>query len=169
MALVACTECGKDISTEAQACPHCGKKRQTPGFWSKAIGPVALLVGLFWLGHILTSGPIAGLGTGNASSAAIPTCSPRNVTLNKTTVNTRGDYATLTGIVRHNCPGSTGLKLKWTAYNSDGSVAFSQEFWPASTNNIPANTDFPFQFMNQAPRGQWTYIVVPAEVHAWGG
>ena len=29
MALVKCRECGKDVSTEASACPHCGAPRST--------------------------------------------------------------------------------------------------------------------------------------------
>ena len=29
MALINCTECGKEASTQAEACPHCGMKMPT--------------------------------------------------------------------------------------------------------------------------------------------
>ena len=29
MALIDCKECGKEISSEAPACPHCGKPQKT--------------------------------------------------------------------------------------------------------------------------------------------
>ena len=36
MALIKCTECGKEISSKAKICPHCGaknKKRTSPSAW----------------------------------------------------------------------------------------------------------------------------------------
>src|SRR6476469_7596301 len=44
MALVACSECSKEVSTQARACPHCGAKR------AKSAGPIAyIFAGLFFL------------------------------------------------------------------------------------------------------------------------
>jgi hypothetical protein len=31
MALIKCPDCGKDVSLEAAACPHCGRPGKTPG------------------------------------------------------------------------------------------------------------------------------------------
>lgn len=31
MALTQCTECGRDVSSSAPTCPHCGKVRKRPG------------------------------------------------------------------------------------------------------------------------------------------
>ena len=45
MALVVCKECGKEISSSATTCPHCGKvRRLTPGqlVWS---GLLLLMLG----------------------------------------------------------------------------------------------------------------------------
>lgn len=45
-----CRECGKEVSTEAKACPHCGAKKPVP----KKVGPIGtaivVLIGLviFW-------------------------------------------------------------------------------------------------------------------------
>jgi hypothetical protein len=59
------------------------------------------------------------------------------------------------------------VELKWTAFNADGTVAFSSEFWPASTTNIPPHTDYAFEMMNAAPRGKWTYQVSPISTSVW--
>jgi endogenous inhibitor of DNA gyrase (YacG/DUF329 family) len=43
VALVACAECGKAVSTDARVCPHCGKRRRR-GVLSSARLAVPLLV-----------------------------------------------------------------------------------------------------------------------------
>jgi hypothetical protein len=55
MALTACTECGKDISTKAAACPQCGAKR--PRSWTWLWILVGLVVALFTFGYIAASTP----------------------------------------------------------------------------------------------------------------
>ena len=77
-------------------------------------------------------------------------------------------YARLTGVVRNNCSISAGIQLKWTAFNKDGSVAFSQDFWPAHTTNIAPSSDYPFEMMNSAPRGSgWKFDVTPISITSW--
>ena len=49
MALINCSECGKEVSTEAEACPHCGAKQPREFVWLKLVAlivivPIALLV-----------------------------------------------------------------------------------------------------------------------------
>lgn len=57
MAMIDCHECGKPVSTEARACPHCGAKaKATPGN--------RLLWGL--LGLIALVALIATFGTGSS-------------------------------------------------------------------------------------------------------
>jgi hypothetical protein len=87
--------------------------------------------------------------------------------LTKTKVRTEYDYATLTGIVTNHCTSAVGVQLKWTAFNSDGTIAFSEDFWPASTTNIPPQTDYAFEMMASAPRGRWTYTVEPISINVW--
>lgn len=77
------------------------------------------------------------------------------------------DTSKLTGIVTSHCASAAGVELKWTAYNADGSVAFSTNFWPASTTNIPPHSNYAFEMMDAAPRGKWTYDVEPVDVHVW--
>ena len=44
MALIICSECGKEISRRAKQCPGCGVDRD-PDFFSKLIGIPVLLIG----------------------------------------------------------------------------------------------------------------------------
>ena len=37
MALISCTECGKEVSTQAEACPHCGMKMPKKSVWPTVI------------------------------------------------------------------------------------------------------------------------------------
>ena len=108
MALTNCHECGKDVSTEAKTCPHCGAKPKTP-----------VANALYYIGVFVAL--IVFVGYCNRQDGTA-TRSPATATLPAT---------------------------------------------PASTTNIPPNTDFPFETSNHAPRGKWTYQLVPVEVHVW--
>lgn len=46
MALITCRECGKEVSSQAKQCPHCGCAVQTGGIWAMAIliGVIFLLI-----------------------------------------------------------------------------------------------------------------------------
>lgn len=44
MALKPCKECGKEISTEATVCPHCGKKSPTTGAMTPSRGAMGCIV-----------------------------------------------------------------------------------------------------------------------------
>ncbi len=70
MAMKTCKECGKEVSTSAKACPHCGKTN--PSGRSTAVKVVGGIVG----GIILLSvcGRLAGGGRSNSPSAT--TASP---------------------------------------------------------------------------------------------
>jgi len=166
MAMTKCRECGQELSTKAETCPHCGAKR-------KKGSPILRLIilGLFLLIVVAwCSGPHPSYSPGTVSaptSLPPPSCGPNDFTITKLNAYVEYDYAKLTGIVRHSCSFAVGVQLKWTAYNSDGTVAFSQDFWPASTTNIPPNTDYPFEMMNTAPRGKWRYTVEAIGVDQW--
>lgn len=97
----------------------------------------------------------------------VSNCGPESFAVSKLKAWTEYDYAHLTGIVRHNCSSAVGVQLKWTAFNADGTVAFANNFWPASTTNIPPNTDYAFEMMNAAPRSKWRYTVEPVGIYSW--
>lgn len=86
MALVKCEECGKEISTDVKACPHCGKRRPSKDV---GIGVIALaFLGMIWfLYHEF------GDSTETASAAAsAPTANRTIYTTTATQLNK--DYAT---------------------------------------------------------------------------
>ncbi len=100
-------------------------------------------------------------------SLPVAPCAAADFSVSKTKAVVEYDEARLTGLVTNHCKSSAGIRLKWTAYNSDGTVAFSNDFWPASTTNIAPGQDYPFEMMNTAPRGKWTYTVEPLSVDIW--
>jgi hypothetical protein len=133
---------------------------------------LCLILGIGFAGFCLVLGTMQ--STSEVKSISHPetsedafTCTPAAFSLAKTRASVEYDYAKLTGIVSNHCKQAVGVQLKWTAFNSDGTVAFSQDFWPASTTNIPPTTDYPFEMMAAAPRGKWTYKVEPVALRQW--
>ena len=133
----------------------------------KGIGVVVVLLLAFALiGKVVSESsghPSAQINRDTGSSS----CTAADFTLSKVKAATEYDEAKLTGIVTSHCASAVGVQLKWTAFNTDGTVAFSSDFWPASTTNIPPNTDYAFEMMDSAPRGKWTYRVEPIKVTIW--
>jgi hypothetical protein len=67
MALTRCKDCGKDLSTDAEKCPHCGARAQSISVAGKnsAIGCVGLiviviLIAMFFGSSDKTTAPVAG-------------------------------------------------------------------------------------------------------------
>lgn len=56
MALRACKECGKEISTDAKVCPHCGKRVGMSTLSGCLLIVVAVILGLIILNKILDTG-----------------------------------------------------------------------------------------------------------------
>jgi DNA-directed RNA polymerase subunit RPC12/RpoP len=160
MAIVACSECGKEVAESAQTCPHCGIKRNR---FAKLV-PGLVTAGGIILVLAYCSG---GGGTVRNRAATDDPCPPgKFLVVNHRAVSDSG-YAKLTGLVKNTCAVSAGVRLKWTALNSDGTVAFSDDFFPAHTTNIAPGAEYPFETSNHAPPGRWTYTVEPVEVLHW--
>lgn len=133
----------------------------------KGFGVVAILILAFALIGVMVSGSSRQPSTQTNRDTGPSSCTVADFSLSKTKANTEYEEAKLTGIVTSHCASAAGVQLKWTAFNSDGTVAFSSDFWPASTTNIPPHTDYPFEMMESAPRGKWTYQVEPIKVNVW--
>lgn len=54
MALEACAECGKDVSSEAKSCPHCGVNRES-GFAvvNRVGGNVGVILAVLFVAFLL--------------------------------------------------------------------------------------------------------------------
>lgn len=48
MAMTKCKECGKEVSTSADTCPHCGIKKPGASAKEAVIGGVAILIAMAW-------------------------------------------------------------------------------------------------------------------------
>lgn len=74
MALVSCSECKKEISSDATACPHCGKPQSKP---AQGVGCGTLLIVCF-VGFIVILAMLSFSGSGPGNSP--PTSAPVNFT-----------------------------------------------------------------------------------------
>lgn len=66
MALRPCRECGKEVSSDANACPHCGKRIQKKT--STGTGCLAIIIGFVVIAAVI--GSIQHSGSGGTSSPA---------------------------------------------------------------------------------------------------
>ena len=103
-----------------------------------------------------------------AFSEPVPSgCTIDNVELSKITVEDKKNYIHLRGIIKHSCKGAIGIELKWDSKYKDGSVAFAKKFWPNSVQNIPANTEFPFESRNPSKIPTETNSVGVVSITSW--
>jgi hypothetical protein len=60
MALIKCKECGKELSSAATACPHCGKPapKQTTPAAKGCLTIIIVIVVLAWIGHCSSSNDV---------------------------------------------------------------------------------------------------------------
>lgn len=97
----------------------------------------------------------------------VSACTPAQFTLSKIQTSEDSGYIHLTGIATNNCSVAAGVQIKWTLYDAHGNVIADQEFWPASTNNIPPHTQYPFEYMQSAESYMTRYGVMPISVQRW--
>lgn len=130
----------------------------------KAAFTFMFLIAVVFLWRLGNSGSQSSVQPVQATSQS---CTAADFSVSKEKATTEYEEAKLTGVITSRCASAAGIQLKWTAFNSDGTVAFSSDFWPASTTNIPPHSDYPFEMMSAAPRGRWTYRVEPISVNVW--
>lgn len=70
------------------------------------------------------------------------------------------------GRITNHCPQATGVEIKITTYNHAGDILSDVEIWPAGINNIPANSEFPFEWVDtNAVFAKFTVTIIAAK--AW--
>jgi hypothetical protein len=110
MALQPCKECGKEVSTQAPTCPHCGKADPTGANSAKVqkgcLGCVGIIVVLMIIGSLGGGGSDSGIQTQPQSSgAAAGSSTPDPVTSGLTTtqrnaLRSANNYLELSGFSR---------------------------------------------------------------------
>lgn len=176
MALRACHECGKEVSSAAAACPHCGAKPDTGiSFVTFIKWGVAIAFGVLVFSCVtFMSAPWKSPGdtTTRTATSTTPTftaerCEPSRIDVDKIKGRVEGDYVYVTGKLKNNCLIATGIQIKVTIYDAAGGVLSSNDTWPASTNNIPTGADFPFETMERRRPGFKSVDVRVIAVYQW--
>ena len=90
MALTKCRECGKEVSTEAKACPHCGASKPAPSQASP------------WVGAVVLAAIIAGVWSAFSSSGKPPPAPVQPIPQRPAV--TLQENPTIEGELRHNSP-----------------------------------------------------------------
>jgi len=75
MAIIQCRECGKEVSSEAKACPYCGAKPSK----GLGIGALVLIIGaVVLIGNMVTPGggaaPVGQSGVNDMATSALGAC-----------------------------------------------------------------------------------------------
>lgn len=86
MALVKCKECGADVSTKAEACPKCGAKVPKGMGWGTKLFLGIVGVGVIGALAEKSGGGAAGGAGGKTTSTAAVAKSPKEVALEKVTI-----------------------------------------------------------------------------------
>ena len=177
MALMACRECGQQVSTKAAACPHCGApnpasddRQAEPDRAAAENKRKGSLVGFAaFLAIAAVIAIIIETNTGNSpTNGQRPSvCGASNVSLSNIQYSYDGFASKVTGNLRQNCLIAVAVELKWTGYYADGSVAFSDDEWPNSTSNIPPNIDFPFELTEPTKIAPTTYTLAFVGAKPW--
>lgn len=94
-------------------------------------------------------------------------CKTTDINLGKTNARTEGDYIYIDGTITNNCDSPTGVQLKMIIKDKDNNILKVHDMWPASTNNIPAHSDFPFESMERLVEGFDNYEVRIITVTSW--
>jgi hypothetical protein len=85
-------------------------------------------------------------GTFRLASTAKPSkCRASDVALDQLRSRHHGGYVFIVGRVMNNCNAEAGVQIKIAILDHAGGVLHVTNFWPASTENIPAHSGFPFQ------------------------
>lgn len=160
-----CTKCGTEINEASKFCSKCGaptgtKKRHTL-LW---IGLVILT--LLVIGRISEFSQTRTGGTGVPTTAA-PQCTPSDIKVDKLRATDIGyGYTRITGRLTNGCAEPVGPQVKITSYDRSGNILSVHDIWPASVSNIPAHSEFPFEWQdNVAGFDHFTISVI--DVKRW--
>ncbi|HET6142567.1 MAG TPA: hypothetical protein VFE02_03605 [Candidatus Acidoferrales bacterium] len=76
-------------------------------------------------------------------------CGTSNFTFHALRAQSAGyGFTRITGRISNNCAEAKGAQIKITTYNRAGVILSDNDFWPASNDNIPANSEFPFEWLH---------------------
>ena len=101
--------------------------------------PTICVIGLLmWCGA-------AAAATSTVPKAKPTTCHASDFAFDQLKSRHHQGYVYIVGRVVNNCDKDTGVQIKIAILDHAGGVLRVADFWPASTDNIPAHSGFPFQ------------------------
>lgn len=111
--------------------------------------------------------PVAGLGNPDSASRSAPACSPRDISIIKPNWSIEREYVHVNGEFHNGCSVAVGVQMQAVFKDASGTVVMSEDFWPASTRNIPPGANSGIGYMTEL-RGHPTSMTIEAtEVHQW--
>jgi hypothetical protein len=103
-----------------------------------------------------------------SASPPRPACGLSDITLDQLKARPDGDeYVHIVGRIINNCHTATGVQLKIVLLDRGGNILKVDDLWPASTNNIPPQSDFPFDMMIKSVPSFDRFQVRVTEVRIW--
>lgn len=112
---------------------------------------------------LLAAALIISFGVASAQAA----CTPSDIAIDKLKGRVDRDFAYVVGRLVNNCKIATGVQIKVTTYNKAGDILAVNDIWPASINNIPAKSDFPFEYGMDRLAGFSTFDVRVIATKTW--
>jgi hypothetical protein len=130
--------------------------------WPDAIFIVALLIGMPAWAKTRDQGiqqslqEMANRGTNLRQSARTQTaraeCGISDFTFHELRAQPAGyGFTRITGRITNNCAEAKGAQIKITTFDRTGDLISDDDIWPARINNIPANSDFLFEWIHTKP------------------
>lgn len=77
------------------------------------------------------------------------------------------EFVRIVGELTSNCSEPAGVQLQAAFRDKDGKVVTTDEFWPASTRNIAAHTEYPFSMLTRVGAQAATLNVLILEARRW--
>ncbi len=132
MALIICQDCGKEVSSSARKCPHCGRRLKI------SLGKILLffLLAIFLIPIILVAiNTAVNLSSNNRIDNSITNS---EINFEIISINGRWKYGTLYayGEIKNIGNKALGVQIEVIARDNQDNLIDSQQFWPNSVNNI---------------------------------
>jgi hypothetical protein len=94
-------------------------------------------------------------------------CTPQDITLGQYRIRAEYGWFIIVGDLTNNCVEATGVELTVTLYGADNAVLDTNNFWPASTSNIPPKSRYPVKTMLTYQHGVKRFDVRVQSVKRW--
>ncbi len=101
------------------------------------------------------------------ASPVTAACSTSDIHIKNWKWHVEHHYAITVGELTNGCSEPTGVQLQLVFRDGSGDAVDSDEFWPASTNNIAPGASFVFKWVNEWNPTAKSATVAPISVRQW--